>query len=116
MSAEKLTTLQIKEIKEKYAAGMTQKALAEEYGVSPMTIQKRIGSHYKGYRKSEIRYKNIENWIYENELSTKKLADKAGLTPVALYYILIGKNNPNKKSIDRILKATGLTYEEAFAE
>ena len=34
MSAAKLTTMQIKEIQEKYAAGMTQKALAAEYGVS----------------------------------------------------------------------------------
>ena len=114
MSAAKLTTMQIKEIQEKYAAGMTQKALATEYGVSQALIQKRCGGPYRGYRKTEIKYKAIEKWLHENCLTTRRFSELSGINYVSLYYILTGRNDPNKKSIDRILKATGLTYEQAF--
>ena len=114
MSAAKLTTMKIKEIQEKYAAGMTQRAIADEYGVSQALIQKRCGGPYRGYRKSEIVYKGIENYLNEHELSTRSFADFVDMNYAALYYILTGKHEPSKKSIDRILKATGLTYEEAF--
>lgn len=116
MNKAKLTTMQIKEIQEKYAAGMTQKALAAEYGVSQALIQKRCGGPYRGYRKNEIKYKGIEKWLNEKELSTRRFSEISGINYVSLYYILTGRNEPKKKSIDRILEATGLTYEEAFAE
>ena len=114
MSAAKLTTIQIKEIQEKYAAGMTQKALADEYGVSQALIQKRCGGPYRGYRKSKIVYKGIEKYLNEHELSTRRFADFVDMNYVALYYIITGKHEPSKRSIDRILEATGLTYEKAF--
>lgn len=114
MSAAKLTTMQIKEIQEKYAAGMTQKALAAEYGVSQALIQKRCGGPYRSYKSKKIVYSGLENWMQENAISIRKLTELSGMNYVALYYILIGRNDPNKKSIDRILKATGLTYEQAF--
>lgn len=114
MSASKLTTMQIKEIQEKYAAGMTQRALAAEYGVSQALIQKRCGGPYRSYKSKKIVYSGLENWMQENAISIRKMTELSGMNYVALYYILIGKNDPNKKSIDRILKATGLTYEQAF--
>ena len=77
-------------------------------------IQKRCGGPYRGYRNTEIKYKGIEKYLNEHELSTRRFADFVDMNYVALYYILTGKHEPSKKSIDRILKATGLTYEEAF--
>lgn len=114
MSAAKLTTMQIKEIQEKYAAGMTQKALAAEYCVSQALIQKRCGGPYRSYKKAKIKYKGIAEYIIDKKISNRKFAEIAGINYVSFYYVLTGRSEPNKKTIDKILMSTGLTYEEAF--
>ena len=115
MSEAKLTTMQIKEIQEKYAAGMTQKALAEEYGVSQSLIQKRCGGPYRTYNKNpNVVYPAIGKYMKDHGLTNRKLALNAGINYVALYYVLNGKHEPSKSTIDKILAYTGLTYEEAF--
>lgn len=115
MSAAKLTTMQIKEIQEKYAAGMTQRALAAEYGVSQALIQKRCGGPYRTYSHNYVKWDGISEYMEKNGVSARKMSEGTGITYAALYYILTGKHEPSKASIDKILNYTGLMYEEAFA-
>lgn len=114
MNNSKLTPEQIAEIQKKYADGMTQKALAAEYGVSQALIQKRCGGPYRSYNKDYIIYKGLREYMAKNAISARKFADMCGIKYVTIYYILTGRNEPRKGSIDKILKCTGLTYEEAF--
>lgn len=114
MSEAKLTTMQIKDIQEKYANGATQRELAEEYGVSQALIQKRCGGPYRKYNKKHIVYPAIEKYMKDHGLSNRKLALNAGMNYVALYYVLTGQHEPSKTTIDKILAYTGLKYEDAF--
>lgn len=62
-----------------------------------------------------IVYAGLNRYMKENKMAVKELAEKTGISNQNVFQILTGKNDPCKRSIDRILRATGLTYEEAFA-
>lgn len=115
MSEAKLTTMQIKDIQEKYANGATQRELAEEYGVSQSLIQKRCGGPYRTYNKNYVKWDGIRDFMHKNGISARRMADEAKINYTSLYYILTGKHEPSKSSIDKILDYTGLKYEEAFS-
>lgn len=114
MIEAKLTKEQIAEIQRKYADGMTQKALAKEYGVSQALIQKRCGGPYRTYSHNYVKWSGIREYMQKNDVSTRRMSEETGITYPALYYILTGKHDPSKASIDKILNYTGLTYEQAF--
>ena len=118
MSAAKITTMQLQEIRKKRAYGATYKQLAEEYGVSQTLIKNYVGAEREYTRLVEnkkIKYKGLRDWILQEQITISKMARDIGTNYVTLYYILNGHNDPRKNSIDRILNYTGLTYEQAFA-
>lgn len=62
-----------------------------------------------------IVYPGIAKWLAKNNMTIEALNKKARLNSFAhLWNILNGVIDPRKKTIDKILAATGLTYEEAF--
>lgn len=98
--------------------GVPIRKIAEKYGVSYQYIQQLLPGKRKDYRekyKSCI-YPNIVKFLHENSMSLKKLSDLCNLSYVGLQEFLMGKHKGSKKTVDKILKATGMTYEEAFAE
>lgn len=58
-------------------------------------------------------YPNILKYMRDHKMNLSSLANAAGLTPRGVSRILEGENL-TKTSIDKILKATGMTYDEAF--
>lgn len=98
--------------------GATLKECAEKFGVSreyirqitpPVEIHPRRRSIY-----DSCIYPNIKEWMYQNEYSYYAFSKLLGCTPASVYNVLMGKSSPNKKLIDKILDATGMSYEEAF--
>lgn len=81
-------------------------------GNRKMKKQKRNG-HTNCYRTSLV-YPNIEVYLTKNELRIDDLAEKAKMNSSDVNKILHGKYEPRLQNIKRILKATGLTFEEAF--
>ena len=59
-------------------------------------------------------YPNIERYIDKHYKSRQTFAELNGLDGCSLNRILSGRTMPNKKTIDKILKGTGMIYEEAF--
>lgn len=59
-------------------------------------------------------YPNVVKWCNENNCTAAHLAEKCGITSHYLSGIMGGKRNPSKNVIDKMLKATGVTYEEFF--
>lgn len=47
-------------------------------------------------------------------MSIREFADKCGISPSTMSRFLNGNTDIRKKNIDKILKVTGLTYEECF--
>ena len=58
-------------------------------------------------------YPNILKYMRDHKMNPSGLANAAGLTPRGVSRILEGENL-TKTSIEKILKITGMTYEEAF--
>lgn len=64
-------------------------------------------------------YPNWRNWMNENCVSVRMFIEQMGLelssaSFSSVYGWMKGKCYPTKKNIDRILQATGLTYEQLF--
>lgn len=60
-------------------------------------------------------YPNISEWLLKNNCSFTELAYQAGLDTETARQFLIGKSKGSKTTIDKILFATKMTYEVAFA-
>lgn len=98
--------------------GATLRECAEKFGVSreyirqitpPVETHPRRRSNYDG-----CIYPNIKEWLYQNRYSYCSFSKLLACTPMSVYNALMGKVSPNKKLIDKILDATGMSYEEAF--
>lgn len=75
--------------------------------------ERRSNGHTNCYR-TPLVYPNIEVYLTKNELRFDDLAEKAGMYVSDVNKILHGKYEPRLQNIKRILKATGLSFDEAF--
>lgn len=131
----KLTIDQKREIARKYEAkeaNMPQ--LAREYGVSNALVSRTITAYRVGLRvmgtdnramgtRARVLYPRLEAWRQANGLSQGEMAKKAGVSTTTLRLAMYGEPSvygggrgagPAKQTIDKLLKLTELTYEEAF--
>lgn len=60
------------------------------------------------------RYPGIGSYMRRNNMKLSGLAALCGLAPSSVRAALIDGHDPAKYTIDKILKGTGMTYEEAF--
>lgn len=105
--------------------GMTYQEIAAKYGVSYQAVAQAAGRHSPGHfrvftTKSCI-YIGLRNWLNDNKVSRAELMRRmnvsiGGKTTDRIGRILRGDTYPNKNDIDLLLKVTGMTYEELFAE
>lgn len=131
MAKTKLTRDQKREIAQKYEAKEANiPQLAREYGVSTALIYRiktvyRNGQLDKGANarnaRARVLYPRLEEWRQENRMTQEMFAQACGLSRPALRCVLCTSggaaqhvNGPSKTTIDKILRRTGLTYEEAF--
>ena len=113
-------------IEEKVAAyemllrGATLQECADRFGVTRERIRQITppkGAKTYGKRRYEkCIYPNIASWLIKNKYCYSRFAEAIGATSMTAQRWLTGKASPSKKSIDRILEVTGMTYEEAFCE
>ena len=97
--------------------GASLQEIGERFGVSIPDVAKMI----PGY-KPKRSIKNIEKCIYpaiqefmvKNGLPYSRMANLCGCSRGAFYKALTGETAPTKITIDKILKTTEMTYEEAF--
>ena len=66
--------------------------------------------------RSRCVYPGIGQWLYENRCTYAKLAELIGAPQASVSRWMNGVHKPNKPTIDKILKVTGMTYEQAFGE
>ncbi len=63
---------------------------------------------------SKIIYPSIKAWFERNEMTFEGMARGRGVTGTGIKYFLRGQRGGTKLTIDAVLDATGMTYEEAF--
>lgn len=94
--------------------GKTYQEIADEYGVTRQAIQRSLSAKSsQGLRK---RWPRLLLWMEQNNITNQKIAAAVGVCNQTVGDWLYGIHEPKKPNIDALLKVTGLTYEELFAE
>lgn len=101
--------------------GAALQECADAFGVSRQRISQIVGAT-EGQRKPGRPAKQIEDcvypaiatWMCENGHTGTSLAKLCNVSQSTVCYLLKGTYSPTKPVIDKILDATGLTYEVAF--
>jgi transcriptional regulator with XRE-family HTH domain len=105
------------------AKGLTYREIGEKYGVSgqyiAMICGKSDGRNFRAWTEKTCIYPNLRNWLNENKVSLNEFVRRngvevAGNTAGRFRAYLNGRTYPPKKTIDRMLKVTGLTYEQLW--
>ena len=99
--------------------GMTYYEIGQQFGISKQAVHQLAtrrgpgdGLHEGAIRK--VKYIGLRNWLLTNRVPIRDLEKMCGAS--SFHASLIGKCHPTKRTIDAILAATGLTYEECFKE
>lgn len=99
--------------------GMTYEEIGELFGVSKQCVHDAVTKNRDGFHEAatlKIRYSGLRNWMLENRIGLNDLSKRCGVARERLYHNLVRECDPRKNTIDAILAATGLTYEECFKE
>lgn len=106
-------------------AGMTYKQIAEKHGVSTQYVGTVVGkynpSYFKVVTEKGCIYPNLRKWMNDNKISASELVRRMYLEPLPeninrLRNVMRGGGNPRKDYIDRMIAATGMTYQKLFKE
>lgn len=105
------------------AKGLTYQQIADKYGVSHQRVAqvccRQKDGNFRPFSEERCIYVNLRNWLNENKVSLSELIRRCGNTANGTTLgrfgqYLRGANYPNKQTIDKILAATGLTYEQLW--
>ena len=58
----------------------------------------------------------IAKWIIDHRMSICRFARESGLCMEAFRLVLLGKNAPSYDTICKVIKYTGMTFEQAFSQ
>lgn len=100
--------------------GMSYQEIADRFGVSRQAINDLFRDGKRADQKPKnthlIKYIGIKKYLETNRISIGKFSKMCGIDNTTMWRNLIGKTDMLKRNIDKILKVTGMTYEEAFKE
>lgn len=113
----------VEDVRRLLLEGYTVKEIAEKLGVSRTRIYQitysRMLNSFREITPEMNIYPNWRKWMNENSVSIRLFCELMGLDLSSTNYNNVygwmrGRCYPTKKNIDRILEATGLTYEQLF--
>ena len=102
--------------------GLKYREIAERFGVSVQYVSM-VCASYAPERFQVIDgncvYPNLRKWMNDNKVSRSELLRRMGITvhpnnSGRLSSYMRGQCEPRKDFIDKMLKATGMTYEKLF--
>lgn len=102
--------------------GMTYREIAEKHGVSYQCVAHACGKYnperFQYHKEEAVVFPNLRKWMNDNKISNAELLRRLGYKTYGnayfswLRYILNGRNEMKKSTIDKLLAITGMTYEE----
>jgi predicted transcriptional regulator len=96
--------------------GLTYESIGEILGISRQAVHQaaNAGNGFRISTVDKVKYIGLRKWMTDNGVSVAELERRCGTS--RLHHSLIRDVEPRKKTIDAILRVTGLTYEECFKE
>lgn len=105
------------------AKGKTYTQIAQECGVSPQAVSRACADlgdgRFRAWTAQRCIYPNLRSWLNDNRVSLTAFIGRMGLaasgvTTSRFSDYFRGRCFPGKKTIDKMLKVTGLTYEQLW--
>ena len=105
-------------------SGMSYQEIADKHGVSRQYVaqicSKYEPSQFRFIKEKSCIYPNWRKWMNEERCSRLELLRRMGIEPIpdkslTLSGYMRGATQPRKPYIDKLLEATGMTYEVMFA-
>ena len=99
--------------------GYSYREIADKMGISKQAVQDTLkrclsrGGWDQAFCEKCV-YPNIFKYMQDHKINLSEFSTSTGIVYSNLSKFLKGASNPSQASIDKILKATGMTYEEAF--
>lgn len=128
----RFTSEEIKELEKRkkqmirlYKGGMSYQKIADKYGLSYQRVQQICGGSkenlFRGFTKERCIYSGLRKWLNDNKVSVCELTRRLYGNNCSgninrIRGMLKGKPELTKTCIDKLLKITGLTYEELVGE
>ena len=98
--------------------GMSLQEIADKFGVTRQCIAQLLPASSPSFRHptnaDKCIYPAIREYMQKNRMTYSRMASLCGVTSMTIYNCLTGEVTPTKKTIDRVLEVTQMTYEEAF--
>lgn len=106
--------------------GKTYREIAEKYGVSHQAVSQALGrggsrNRFKPYAERDCVYDGLRDWLNENRITRVEFAltimdgdSLGGAWHSRITSRLAGKTGFRQTEINKVLKASGKTYEELF--
>ena len=113
---EKWSNAKIMECVEMRLRGKTLQEIADHYGCSRQNVHQVLGTIVTDPNKTSCIYAGLTEWMRVNGCTKKDMAIRIGMPVATLGYNLRGINSMKIDTVFKILKLTGLTFEEAFGE
>lgn len=117
----KWDTDEIENLRYALKQGETLQSIADAHGISKQRVAQLVGAvrPMKEWNRTYSIYAGIDSWMKFNRVTYSAFNVRLGYNPSAnsqtiLKRMLMGETEPRKALIDKILKVTGMTYEEAF--
>lgn len=107
------------------ASGLSVREIAAKYGVSPQAVYAVCGrsniKNFRVYTPEGCAWPGLRKWLNENKVSKRELLNKMGLeygdtNLVNLNENLRGRKDVRISFIRKMMKISGLTFEELFGE
>ncbi len=105
--------------------GASYQQIADEFGISKQRVAQIIGGTkehlFRFFSKERCIYSGLRKWLNDNKVSVCELTRRLygnsnGKSVIRTREKLKGKTELTKTYIDKLLKITGLTYEEMVGE
>lgn len=125
MQYQKKRKITISEMQSLREQGYTYQKIADISGLSKQRVSQLIGKtnygHSKPLTEEQCVYPNLRKWMNENrvcrmELTRRMYNNMHGRAYQHVSIFLKGVTYIHKPFLDKLLKITGMTYEELFAE
>lgn len=101
-------------MREMRRAGMTYAAIAKSYNMNAANVHHRLNTEPK----PKTIYKGLNDWMRKNRLNVSKLAERMGMTEIhdieRFRSQMSGRYKITLDTIRKILRMTGMSFEEAF--
>lgn len=115
-----MNIIQEKQAVKRFMEGESIENITRDMGISEEQLRAALNARLNACKGAAAKYDrmvfpNLAKLFLDGHVSLRRLAMESKMSPACMSKLLIGMHEPRLTTIEKILAATGMTFEEAFA-